>query len=428
MDHLAENLTQITWVVLAALCGGVMLERLNKPAILGYILAGVLLGPSLFGLIEDRALVSLLAELGVLMLLFLIGLELSLDCFKKVLTVSVCATLLQIGASLLIVFGLGALFNWGTGLCLVLAFSMALSSTAICVKMLESSHELDAPAGRLTIGVLIAQDLAVVPMILTLRGLQQGINGPVLFFKIGLALLVLGVLIWYLSRRDKLTLPFSAILRGHDDLLPLVALIFCFGCAALSGAGGLSAAYGAFIGGLILGNTTEKDTIIQSTRPIQAVLLMVFFLSIGLLIDLKYIWENIWKILFFLFLITIGKSFGNIFIFRLLKRPWQESFLAGIILSQMGEFSFLIATLGTQLSLVPESTRSMIISLAALSLAFSPIWLACARRLHDCRTENQTFSDAMDAAYGPFLRAGRPAVSQMQKIWARIASKDSDDA
>ncbi len=168
-----SNLTGIAVVVLAALLCGLAMERLRQPAIVGYILAGVLLGPSALALVENRDQVDVLAELGVLMLLFVIGMELSLRVFRRLWRLAVTATLFQIGASTAVMLVASRLFGWPLGLALLLGFVVALSSTAVAIKVLEDVGELRTRAGRITIGVLVAQDLAVVPMMLVLAAVYR---------------------------------------------------------------------------------------------------------------------------------------------------------------------------------------------------------------------------------------------------------------
>ena len=380
-----HSLAEIALVITAALLCGVLLEKFKQPAIVGYILAGVILGPSFFAFIENREVVSQLAELGVLMLLFVVGLELSLRSFVKIWPISIGCIALQIVGGLAIAFPLAHLFNWPLNLTLLLAFVFALSSTAVAVKMLDTIGELKTETGRLTISVLVAQDLAIVPMILIIRSLQPNgsINITAMIIQIVISVGLLAVLVWYLSRRERITIPFLHLAAGHTDLTPLMGLMFCFGAAAVAGYSGLSAAYGAFLAGLVLGNSQKRQILIDRMTPIYSVLMMMFFLSIGLLLDLNFIMENLGKVMMILVFITIGKTALNISILHLLRQPWTMSFLSGVVLAQLGEFSFLLATVGQEAGIVNEYGNNLIVSLTVLSLALSPIWLSTAKRLHD---------------------------------------------
>ena len=379
---------------------GLIFERLKQPAVLVYIVVGVIL--SSLNMAGDRLMISALAELGVIMLLFLIGLELSIHSFKKIWAISLGVTAAQITVSTLVVLGLGQVFDIPFGLAVVLAFSIALSSTAVAIKMLESIGELRTETGRLAVGILIAQDLVIVPMIIFVRGLGGDGIGVNVFIKIALAVGILIAIVLFLSRREKINLPFAHLFSGHEDLQPLVAMLFCFGMASLSGLLQLSAAYGAFLGGLIIGNSSERQSMLHTTKPIQSVLMMVFFLSVGLLLDFQFIWEHLVKVTTLLVFITLGKTILNIVVLHALKQPWSRAFLSGLILSQMGEFAFVLSTIGADIKVIDTEGRQLIVSLAALSLALSPLWLLAARRLHDLapRLHVNTADELLHTAYG----------------------------
>jgi CPA2 family monovalent cation:H+ antiporter-2 len=380
--HSPVDLTQIALVMLFTLGLGLCFQRMRQPAILGYILAGVLLGPHILGAIHDRQMVNSLADLGVLMLMFLTGMELSIRAFKSVWGISLSVTLLQLVGSILAFRLVALVFPLSPGMVIVLSICVALSSTAVAIKMLETLGELKTETGRLAVGVLIAQDLAVVPLILWMRHVDTVWMSPNLWIKLVLALGILLGLVMLLSRREAFSLPFHNLLKNDKDLLTLMSLLFCFGMAALTGLIELSAAYGAFLAGIILGNTHERHMLIDITKPIQSVLMMVFFLSVGILLDFRYIWDHKGIMTVSLLLITIGKSGMNVILFRLGRRPWSQCIFAGLVLSQVGEFAFLFAGIGVDETLISLDDQQMIISLTALSLALSPLWFMVARRLH----------------------------------------------
>jgi len=401
------TLTEIAIVALTALGFGITFERIRQPAVLGYILAGVILGPSCLGIIENRTQVTHLAELGVLMLLFVVGMELNIQDFQSTWRLSAGSTLLQLVLCIFIVGVLGRLIGLPNGLSFLLACAIAMSSTAVAVKMLESIKETQTATGQLTIGVLIAQDLTIVPIMLILRSFSGPSFDPWVILKIVGSLSILAAIFLYLKRGQRISLPFVHTAAAHPELAPLAVLAFCFGLATITGILGLSAAYGAFLAGLILGNSTMRAPMFLVAKPIESVLIMVFFLSIGLLLDIPFIVEHSRKVFLLLGFITLGKSLLNISILHLLGQPWSRSFLAGLLLSQMGEFAFLLASIGEGSSLIDEDGKKLVISLAALSLAFSPLWLAGARRLHDLapslRSEN--FSELLDMTFGREIHA-----------------------
>ena len=376
------ELTALAIVALVAFACGIAMTRLRQPAIIGYILAGVLLGPSVLALVEHREQITLLAELGVLMLRYLVGMELNIRDLIQTWRTALIATLLQIGASVGVMLVLSQAFGWPPELAVLLGFVVAISSTAMTIKMLEDIGELTTPVGRLTVGVLIAQDLAVVPMMLIILTLAGDDFGVIDVGRILLSIGFVALLIWYLGRREGVRLPFARWVASDVHLAPVAGLTVCFGAAALSGLIGLSPAYGAFLAGLIIGNSTVREVMIQSTRPIQSVLIMVFFLSIGLLIDFRFVWDNLGTVLLLLLIVTVLKTALNVGILHALGQPWPRAFLSGVLLAQIGEFSFLLADTGTAVGLIGADNYRLVIAVTVLSLATSPFWLGSARRLH----------------------------------------------
>ncbi len=390
-DHI-DTLTSIALVTTAALLCGLALIRLRQPAIVGYILAGVALGPTGLKLVSNTETVQVLAELGVIMLLFLIGMELSLRSFKSVYKKALSVAALQIVAALAVFYGIGHFLDWGIERIVVFAFATALSSTAVAIKILEETDELRTPVGRTTVSVLIAQDLAVIPMLLIIgafgSGHEAGSIGAntvtaAIIVKLTVAIGLLIAVSWFLSKRDRVDLPMSGWIMSRHEVIPLAALAFCFTWATLSGLIGLSTAYGAFLAGLVIGNSNVRATMHKAAEPIQTILLMVFFLSIGLLIDLDYIFANWKNVLLVLAIVTFLKTIVNVGILHLLGEPWRRAFHAGVVMGQLGEFSFILVAGGVAANVISPEGYDLMISVIALSLLISPMWLAVARRLHD---------------------------------------------
>jgi len=414
------ELTGLAAVALAALLCGLVMTRIRQPAVVGYILAGVALGPSGFELVTDRAQITILAELGVLMLLFVIGMELSLRAFKAVWVTAVGTALLQIVISLAMMILFHVFFDLDLGAAVLLAFVIAISSTAVAIKILEAIGELRTRVGRIAVSVLIAQDLAVVPMMLIVAAMggEPSAGTAWTVVKIALSIAFLAGLIVYLSRRRRVRLPFAQQAAGNRELIAVAGLAYCFGGAALSGAAGLSPAYGAFLAGLFIGNTTQRKSMLDTIEPIQGVLLMIFFVSIGLLLDLAYIWANLGLVLFLWFFASVFKTALNIGILRLFRESWPRAFLAGMALAQIGEFSFLLVQTGLGAGVIDDAIHKLVISVTVLSLAISPIWLGGARRLQ--RVALRSFTSIR---FLMLLLAGRETRSVLgtaRRLWRRL--------
>jgi CPA2 family monovalent cation:H+ antiporter-2 len=380
-----DQLTSIALVTTAALLCGLALIRLRQPAIVGYILAGVALGPTGLQAVSSTETVRLLADLGVIMLLFLIGMEISLRGFQSVYKTALAAAALQVVMAVGLFWLIGTFLHWTFERAMVFGFATAISSTAVAIKLLEETNDLRTPVGRITVSVLIAQDLIVIPLLLIISAYGSGkLPAGLIAAKLAFAVGFLGLLAWFLARRDKISLPMAGWIVSRPDIIPLAAMAFCFTCAALSGVAGLSAAYGAFAAGLVIGNSNVRADLHTAAAPIQTILLMVFFLSIGLLIDVDFIMHNWETVLLVLSVVTLLKTAVNVTILHIfLDKPWNKSFHSGVVMAQLGEFSFILVAAGLGAGIIGDEAYRLMIAVIALSLMISPMWLTIARRLHD---------------------------------------------
>jgi len=375
------ELTGIAIVAAAAAVCGMAMARLNQPPIVGYILAGVLLGPTGIGLVGARAQIEVLAELGVLLLLYVIGMELSLRAFRRMWRIAVLTTLLQVAVSLGAMIVVRYYLGWPLAHAVLFAFVLALSSTAVGIKMLEDVGALRQRVGRIAVGVLIAQDLAVAPMLILVDGLAGDGFDLLVPFELALSIGLLVVFIRVLSGGRKITLPFAALVLGKLDLTPLVALSWCFICAALAGLVGLSAPFGAFLAGLVVGASRQRRDLFAMTKPIESILLMVFFLSIGLLVDLPFLWENLGLVILLWAFVAIFKTALNTGVLRLMGETWQHAFLSSLFLAQIGEFAFILGSAAIDRGIIDHDLHRLVVAVTVLSLVTSPLWMHSARRV-----------------------------------------------
>ena len=423
-------LTGMAIVGLAALLCGMLMARLKQPALVGYIIAGVLLGPSAFGVVENREQIGGLAELGVLLLLFLIGTELSVRIFIVTWRLALSAVALQIASSLAAIFLCSIFLGFTAAQSVLLGFVIALSSTAVAIKMLEETGQLRTRTGKISVAILIGQDLAFLPMLLIVENIGEGTLDFWAVVQIATSLGILLALVRTLSKR-RVDLPFARVVMANVDLSPLTGLVYCFGFGAIFGLIGLSPAYGAFLAGLVIGRSTQREQMVRAIRPIQSVLIMVFFLSVGLLIDLKFIIENFWTVTVVLLVVTIFKTTMNIAILRFLGESWQRASLQGLTLSQLGEFSFLLAASGLAAGAIGEEDSRLVIAVTVLSLSFSPLWLTSARRVHKLASRRiDTLHELVDAAYGDEVKVVQRGSRRLilvthiltQTTWKRVGN------
>ncbi len=380
--HLDPNLIAIAVVFSVALLCGLVLMRIRQPAIVGYILAGVILGPSGFGIISETEAAKTLAELGVLLLLFLVGMELSLRAFKAVYKTALLVVVTQIGLSVAATSGIGALMSWSYEQGILLGFVLALSSTAVTVKVLSDMGELRSPFGRITVGVLIGQDLAVIGMLLVIEALNPNTAFDYsIIWRTIVAVVIVFALVWFLSRRERMRLPLRSAFFADREVVPIAALAFCGVCATAAGLLGLSTAFGAFLAGLVVGNSSERRIVMRGTKPIESVLLVVFFLSVGLLIDASFFVENLGTLFVVLLLATVTKGVINVAALRLAGEPWERSVLSGVAMGQIGEFAFVIAGIGLTVGALDTDGYKIAVAVIAMSLMLGPAWMALERRL-----------------------------------------------
>lgn len=386
-DH-ASNLSEIALVLAAAFAGGSILKRFGQPVIVGYILVGMLLGPSFLGLVKSGGEISFLSELGILLLLFIIGLELDVHRFMDVFKIAVGTTVMQIAAGLLVIGLIGWAFGWSINSIIILGFAVSLSSTAVALKLLEDMGESNTPMGNMAMGILVAQDLAVIPMLLVITTMNEAGGNFIIemedIARIVFAMAFMVVIIGALGGKDMGPLKFSKI---KVPTIPdsgqnvVVALTICFTAAALSGAIGLSASYGAFLAGLAIGSTHKKETYEEEIRPIFDLLMMIFFLSVGIMIDFKFIIEHITSIALVLFALLFLKTIFNITILRMQGLSRRHAIMLGASLGQAGEFSFVLAALGlSSAAILPEGYK-YVVAIIALSLILTPVWTLAMRRM-----------------------------------------------
>jgi CPA2 family monovalent cation:H+ antiporter-2 len=380
-----QSLSALALLLAAAVGCGLVMNRLRMPAAAGFILVGMALGPSGAGLIQTSGSIETLAELGVLMLLFIIGMEMRLAAFSKSLPLALGVTAVTCAVIPISV----ALFTYAVhGEVLggvVIGFMLSISSTAVAMKMIEDSDEKDTPAGRLSVAILVAQDLAVVPLLLITNTLGGALTAKALIgvgTKLALAFALLAAFIYVLNRIKSFRFPASEYLLKNFDVGTLGVLGICFASAAASGLMGLSPALGAFLGGLAVGHSTLRRGAVAMAQPVQSILLFVFFLSVGLLIDLNYLIQQVWVIAAALVVVTGGKTVLNFILLTLAGKNFDTAFAASLFLSPVGEFSFVIAGAGLTAGALSPAGHKLAIAVIAMSLLASPIFFLLARLAH----------------------------------------------
>ncbi|MBM3286907.1 MAG: potassium transporter KefB [Candidatus Eisenbacteria bacterium] len=380
---MSTDLTLESVLLVLALSVGVvaLFHRIRLPAIAGFILVGILVGPhgiSLIGSVKD---VEALAKLGVVLLLFSIGLEFSISRLRRIwrvlLEAGIPYVLIASGGAYLIArfLGLspaGAIFT---------GFWVALSSTAIVLKTLSDRGEIDTPYGRLVLSILLFQDLCIVPMMLLLPvlGGTRELWGARVGEVLGEALLIL-LAVLFISRF--VVPPFLAyVARSRNrELFLLFVLLFCLGTAGAAHWLGLSAALGAFLGGLLLSKSDYGLQALSDILPFRDVFNSIFFMSIGMLLDVSFCVAHPLPVLLAGFGLFAGKAIIGASIAMVIGFSARVAALSGLALANVGEFSFVLAGAGRELGLVPEETFQILLAASILTMAFTPVVIALAPR------------------------------------------------
>ncbi len=397
MPH-TQNLTALALVLAAAVFCGIGMSRMRMPAAAGFILVGIALGPTGVGLIDRSGAIETLADLGVLLLLFLIGMEMRLEAFRRLLPLALGIAAVEIIAAVGFTVLLAQFASGETASAIVIGFTLAISSTALAMKMIEDSGEKQTQAGKLALAVLVAQDLALAPLLLVTSALAPGATTGsyvTVAIELFLALALLGGFIGVLTRVKSFRFPWSEEILKDGDIGTLAVIGICFAAATVSGLLGLSPALGAFLAGLAVGHSTLARAAMRVARPVQSILLFVFFLSVGLLIDLSYVLRELWLIVIALAVVALGKTFVNFLILRVFGQPGEVAFPAALFLAPVGEFSFVLVTAATTAGVMTPEGHKLAIAVIALSLLVSPLWFVGARRAHDLALRGITEADAL---------------------------------
>jgi CPA2 family monovalent cation:H+ antiporter-2 len=352
----------------------VIFARLRLPTVAGLLVAGALLGPSAFGLIESAHSIELLAEVGVVLLLFTIGLEFSLQQLRHILGQVAVGAMVQVGLTVAVTAWVASMFGEPLSRGLFYGFVFALSSTAIVLRGLHERREVDAPHGRFIVGTLIFQDLCVVPMVLIVPLLGGGGDGGLQ--SIGLALLKATLVVVVTAVAARRIVP--TVLRWVDasrsrEVFLLAVLALCIGTAWLTSLVGLSLALGAFLGGMVVADTEYGHRAMGDILPLRDAFVSVFFVSLGMLFDLDVVLQTPGLVLLLLMGFLLIKGFLATIAALVMRFPARVAWLAGVGLAQFGEFGFVLCSLGVDSGIVDQAALRPLLAAGIMSMFLTPI-------------------------------------------------------
>ncbi len=372
---------------------GIILKKVNQPYIIGYILIGIFLGQNGLDLITDTATIHQFGEIGIILLLFFIGMEISLPELVKKWKIAIIGTLLQVMLSVGIVSAIGYFLDWPIHRSIILGFVISLSSSAIIIKLLQDKKLIETTLGKNVLSILLTQDIIIVPLLI-ITSFMGGVKVPIIesvLMTIGGMIIIAILLFIYIKRTIRL--PFSKQLESDHELQVFMALILCFGGAIITSLFGLSAALGAFVGGMVLHVSNAVSWIHDVLHSFRVLFVAFFFVSIGLQIDFTFISVNITAIIIVLFAVYVTNHFINSLILRLFASSWSEAFLGGAMLGQIGELSFLICFSAYTIGIIGTFGYKFAISLISLTLIISPFWISLSEGLVHYRNRKTRTSD-----------------------------------
>ncbi len=385
MDHEPVLISTIAIGLVAAFVGGLIAQRLRLPTIVGYIAAGVALGPFTPGIIADTQIASELAEIGVILLMFGVGIEFSIRDLLAVRRIAIPGAIGQIVVATALGLGLGLALGWGIGGGLILGLAASVASTVVLLRTLEDRGELDAPQGRIAVGWLIVEDLCTVVILVVLPTIAPFIGGTATASEadglgaLGAIALALGkaaifaVIMVVGGARFVPWLLEHVAREGKRELFTLAVLAIALGIAFVSSTVfGVSFALGAFLAGAVVSESDMSHQAAADALPLRDAFAVLFFVSVGMLLDPVFLVTYPLAILAMVGLVVASKAVVKFAIITLFGYPIRTGLTVGIGLAQIGEFSFILGTVGLTLGLLPTEGFQLIVASSLLSIALNP--------------------------------------------------------
>ncbi len=374
---------EILIVISAAVIGAAAFERLRLPGVAGLLVAGAIVGPGGLGWVEDAERVRALAQFGVALLLFEIGLELPIEALRHVWRRALLSGALQVSLTIVAVAALASAFGVRIEMAIVIGMLASLSSTAVVMRVLAQRGELDAPHGQLSVGILLFQDLCLVPFLLAVPILSGDVAHEPRALALWIGQDVLALAIFFGAARFLLpwVLERIAFLRS-PDLFSLFAFLMAVGSAVAADEMGLTLAVGAFIAGLVLNASPYAHQLFAEVVPLRGVLLGIFFTAVGMLLDPGVAIARWSEVLLFVGSVVILKTGIIVAVLVLvLRQGLRIGVLTGVGLAQTGEFSFVLAEAAAPAGLLDESLEQVFIAGSVLTLIITPFLVRGAPRL-----------------------------------------------
>ena len=414
MNH---NMTLITTIAAGfgvALILGFIAERIKIPALVGYLVAGILIGPATPGFVADVHIASQLSEIGVMLLMFGVGLHFSLNDLLAVKRVAVPGAVVQMALATVLGMALAWWWGWGLGGSLIFGLSLSCASTVVLLKALEVRRVLDSMNGRIAVGWLVVEDLVTVLVLVLLPPLAGVLGSPAgvmadgqpLWISLGKTLLQVSAFIALMLIVGRRVLPWllwQVARTGSRELFTLAviatAIGIAFGASALFS---VSFALGAFFAGTVMRESEFSHRAAKESLPLRDVFSVLFFVSVGMLFEPRILIEQPLRVLGVLAIIILGKSLAAAVLVIALRYPLNTALTVAASLAQIGEFSFILAGLGLSLGLLPSEGVSLILAGALISMALNPVLFTAIAPLQRWLLKHSTLARRLEQRQDPY--------------------------
>ena len=415
MDHNISLITTLAAGFGIALILGFLAERIRVPALVGYLVAGIIIGPGTPGFVADVQLASQLSEIGVMLLMFGVGLHFSLDDLLAVKRIAVPGAVVQMGLATLLGMAVAWGWDWSCGSGLIFGLSLSCASTVVLLKALESRGVLESMNGRIAVGWLVVEDLATVLVLVLLPPLAGVLGGSEaahaaaakpLWITIGQTLLQVGAFLALMLIAGRRVLPWmlwQVSRTGSRELFTLAvvasAIGIAYGAAALFS---VSFALGAFFAGMVMRESEFSHRAAEESLPLRDAFSVLFFVSVGMLFDPAILVEQPWHVLAVLAIIIFGKSVAALALVLAFRYPLNTALIVSASLAQIGEFSFILAGLGLSLGLLPAEGMSLVLAGALISIALNPVLFATVEPVRKWILQRSEFARSLDRRTDPY--------------------------
>ena len=402
MPHNIDLVTTIAVSFGLAMLLGFVAARLRMPPMIGYLLAGVLIGPFTPGFVADIALARQLADIGVMLLMFGVGLHFSLEDLLAVRRIAIPGALAQMSAAAALGIAAALFWGWSPGAAIVLGLALSIASTVVLLRTLESRGALKSINGRIAVGWLIVQDLVMVLVLVllpTLAGTQQPGEGLALALAWTLAKVAAFVAVMALAGRRLLPRLLWHVARtGSRELFTLGVVAAAVGVAYLAAAlFDVTFAIGAFFAGMMMRESELSHRAAEESLPLRDAFAVLFFVSVGMLFDPLILLREPGKVLAVMGIVTVGTPLVAMALVLAFRYPLSSALVVGSGLAQIGEFSFILTSLGSSLGVLPAEAQSLIVAAAILSISVNPLLFSALRPAHAWLTTHSSFARRMES-------------------------------